>query len=66
MKFLKRFGRFISEEKTTEDVVITRKKIKKVKQTIPLKTATAEEVAEKFISLIKQSGDDIKKYIEKQ
>lgn len=29
-----------------------------------MKTATAEDVAQRFIELINQSGDDIKKYVE--
>ena len=31
-----------------------------------LKTATAEDVAKRFIELMHKSGDDVKKYVEKK
>ena len=68
MKFIKKFERFISEEpakKTTESIAEPVEM--EVKSTIsPPKTATALDVAKKFISLLNQRGDDVKKYIEKR
>jgi hypothetical protein len=63
MKYLKRFGKFITEKVEDVEIDLTTKKQKK---SDPIKQSTAEDVADRFIELMKEKGDDIKKYIEKQ
>lgn len=65
MIFIKKFKNFISEKITQSESDTDTIEVEEETK-IPLKTATAEDVVEKFITLLRKKGDDVKKYIEKK
>ncbi len=74
MKYLKKFESFVEADTQVKPAKpITKPTTRPNRNPIPFKRpavdpapkATAEDVAKKFISLMKKSGEDVSKYINK-